>query len=57
MMETCAAPLSEKRYTLYVFGGEGRAGQVWIVPCPTPTEAQAALDKQRRRKERRGYSA
>jgi len=31
------------------------AGQSRTVPFPTPAHAQAALDKQRRRKERRGY--
>lgn len=39
------------------WGRIGRAGQVREVPYPTPDEARAALDKQRRRKERRGYSA
>jgi predicted DNA-binding WGR domain protein len=33
-----------------------RGGQSRSVPYPTPTEAKAALDKQRRRKERRGYA-
>jgi len=32
-----------------------RGGQSRTVPYPTPTEAQAALDKQRRLKECRGY--
>ncbi len=38
------------------WGRIGKSGQVRIVPYPTPDEAQAALDKQRRRKERRGYA-
>jgi predicted DNA-binding WGR domain protein len=38
------------------WGRIGRSGQVREVPYPTPAEAQAALDKQRRRKERRGYA-
>ncbi len=33
-----------------------RGGQRRTVPYPTPAEAQAALDKQRRAKERRGYA-
>jgi predicted DNA-binding WGR domain protein len=33
-----------------------RGGQSRTVPYPTPAEAQAALDKQRRRKERKGYA-
>jgi len=38
------------------WGREGRSGQVKQVPFPTPDEAQAALDRQRRAKERRGYA-
>jgi predicted DNA-binding WGR domain protein len=38
------------------WGRIGRAGQVREVPYPTPSEAQAALERQRRRKERRGYA-
>lgn len=37
------------------WGRIGRSGQVREVPCPTLAEAQAALDRQRQRKERRGY--
>jgi predicted DNA-binding WGR domain protein len=37
------------------WGRIGSTGQVRIVPFPTAQEAQAALDKQRRVKERRGY--
>lgn len=32
-----------------------RAGQSHSTPYPTPDEAQAALERQRRAKERRGY--
>jgi predicted DNA-binding WGR domain protein len=38
------------------WGREGRAGQVREVPFSTPDEAQAALDRQRRVKVRRGYA-
>jgi predicted DNA-binding WGR domain protein len=38
------------------WGRIGSAGQVRTAPFPTPAEAQAALDKQRRAKERRGYA-
>jgi predicted DNA-binding WGR domain protein len=38
------------------WGRIGRAGQVREIAYPTPTEAQAALDRQRRRKERKGYA-
>jgi predicted DNA-binding WGR domain protein len=38
------------------WGRIGRAGQVREAPYPTPAEAHAALDKQRRRKERKGYA-
>ncbi len=38
------------------WGRIGRAGQVRSVPFPTPAEAQAASDRQRRAKERRGYA-
>jgi predicted DNA-binding WGR domain protein len=37
------------------WGRIGQAGQTRTVPYPAPAEAQAALDKQRRRKERKGY--
>ncbi len=37
------------------WGREGRSGLVRQVPYPTSAEAQAALDRQRRAKERRGY--
>jgi predicted DNA-binding WGR domain protein len=37
------------------WGQIGRAGQMRIVPYPTPASAEAALLKQRRIKERRGY--
>jgi predicted DNA-binding WGR domain protein len=39
------------------WGRIGSTGQVRSVPFPTPQEAGAALNAQRRRKERRGYSA
>jgi predicted DNA-binding WGR domain protein len=38
------------------WGRIGQAGQTRTVLYPTPAEAQAALDKQRRRKERKGYA-
>lgn len=37
------------------WGGLGRAGQTRSSPYPTPSEAQAALDRVRLIKERRGY--
>ncbi len=37
------------------WGRIGSSGHTCSVPFPTPHEAQAALDKQRRAKERRGY--
>lgn len=37
-------------------GRIGRTGQTRSAPFPTAHEAHAALDKQRRAKERRGYS-
>jgi predicted DNA-binding WGR domain protein len=37
------------------WGRIGRAGQMRAIPYPTPAEAAAALDRQRRTKERRGY--
>ena len=37
------------------WGRIGRAGQVRTVPFATPAEAQVALERQRRIKERRGY--
>ena len=38
------------------WGRIGTTGRECSVPFPTPQEAQAALDKQRRIKEGRGYS-
>jgi predicted DNA-binding WGR domain protein len=38
------------------WGRIGQAGQTRSVPYPTPAEAAAALDQQRRAKERRGYA-
>ncbi len=38
------------------WGRIGRPGQVRLTPYPTPVEAQAALEKQRCAKERRGYT-
>lgn len=37
------------------WGRIGRSGQACIVPYPTITEAQAAFEKQRARKEKKGY--
>jgi predicted DNA-binding WGR domain protein len=37
------------------WGRIGSRGQVRVAPFPTPQDAQAALDRQRRMKERRGY--
>jgi predicted DNA-binding WGR domain protein len=37
------------------WGRIGAAGQTRSSPYPTPAEAQAALDRQRRAKEHRGY--
>jgi predicted DNA-binding WGR domain protein len=37
------------------WGRIGQAGQTRTVPYPTSREAQAALERQRRAKERRGY--
>ncbi len=39
------------------WGRIGSAGQTRIVPFPTPTQAEAALTRQRRAKERRGYAS
>jgi predicted DNA-binding WGR domain protein len=39
------------------WGRIGSAGQMRNAPYPTPAEADAALNKQRQAKERRGYSA
>jgi predicted DNA-binding WGR domain protein len=39
------------------WGRIGRPGTVKTVPCPTEAEAFAALERQRRVKERRGYCA
>jgi predicted DNA-binding WGR domain protein len=38
-------------------GRIGSTGQTRSIPFFTPADAQAALDKQRRVKERRGYAA
>lgn len=38
------------------WGRIGRSGTVRALPCPTETEARAALERQRRAKERRGYN-
>jgi predicted DNA-binding WGR domain protein len=38
------------------WGRIGSGGQTRSVPFPTPQEAQGARDRQRRAKERRGYS-
>lgn len=37
------------------WGRIGSTGQTRLIPFPTPQEAHAALDRQRRIKERRGY--
>ena len=37
------------------WGRIGRSGQLHSMPCASEAEARAALDRQRRRKERRGY--
>ena len=37
------------------WGRIGSSGQMRSLPFPNPAEAEAALDKQRRAKERRGY--
>jgi predicted DNA-binding WGR domain protein len=37
------------------WGGIGRAGQTRCVSFPTWTEAEAALERQHRAKQRRGY--
>ena len=37
------------------WGRIGSAGQMRSAPYPTPDDAQAALDNQRRAKERKGY--
>jgi predicted DNA-binding WGR domain protein len=39
------------------WGRIGSTGQTRSVPFPTPHEAETALNKQRRAKERRGYAA
>ena len=39
------------------WGRIGQAGQTCNIPYPTSQEAEAALDRQRRRKERRGCAA
>ena len=38
------------------WGSIGSAGQMRSVPYPTPQEAEAALERQRSAKERRGYA-
>jgi predicted DNA-binding WGR domain protein len=37
------------------WGRIGQGGQTRTIPCVTPAEAHAALEKQRHAKERRGY--
>jgi predicted DNA-binding WGR domain protein len=37
------------------WGRIGRAGRLRLVPYPTPSEACAALERQQRLKQRRGY--
>ncbi len=39
------------------WGRNGQPGQTRAVPYPTPDAAQAAFERQRRAKERRGYTA
>jgi predicted DNA-binding WGR domain protein len=39
------------------WGRIGQAGQIRSIPYPTPHDAGAPLDRQRRGKERRGYAA
>lgn len=39
------------------WGRIGQSGQARSTPYPTADEAQAALERQRRRKERRGYTS
>jgi len=39
------------------WGRIGQAGQTRSIPYPSPHEAEAALDCQRRSKERRGHAA
>jgi predicted DNA-binding WGR domain protein len=39
------------------WGRTGSSGQTRSVPYPNPAQAEAALEKQRRAKERRGYMA
>lgn len=39
------------------WGRIGQAGQTRIIPYPTPNDAVAALERQRRIKERKGYRA
>lgn len=39
------------------WGRIGQAGQTRSVPYPTPAEAEDALERQRHRKERKGYVA
>jgi predicted DNA-binding WGR domain protein len=38
------------------WGRTGSAGQTRILPFPTPAQAEAALERQRRAKERKGYA-
>jgi predicted DNA-binding WGR domain protein len=38
------------------WGRIGRPGTVRTLPCPSEAEALAALERQRRAKERRGYA-
>ncbi|MBV8577594.1 MAG: WGR domain-containing protein [Acetobacteraceae bacterium] len=37
------------------WGRIGRSGQLHSLPCASEAEARAVLERQRRRKERRGY--
>jgi predicted DNA-binding WGR domain protein len=39
------------------WGRTGSGGQTRIVPYPTPAQAEAALEKQKRAKQRRGYAS
>ena len=38
------------------WGRDGQAGQTRTVPYPTPDAAQSAFERQRRAKERKGYT-
>ena len=54
---TCSPTCSGNGRSSAIGAASGRLGQTCNIPYPTSQEAEAALDRQRRRKERRGCAA